>query len=48
MYFLPEYQNLFLRAINKAPQNKVKDFDWPPFRKGVAELFGAEGWLKAV
>ena len=40
--------HLFLRAIDEAPQHKVQDFDWPRFRKDVAGLFEAEGWLQAV
>lgn len=40
--------HLFLRAIDEAPQHKVRDFDWPRFRRDVAELFRAEGWLQAV
>lgn len=46
--FLQLVAHLFLRAIDEAPQHKVRDFDWPRFRQDVAELFQAEGWLQAA
>ncbi|MCB9296883.1 MAG: hypothetical protein H6559_27755 [Lewinellaceae bacterium] len=46
--FLQLLAHLFLRAIDEAPQHKVRDFDWPRFRQDVAELFQAEGWLQAA
>lgn len=46
--YLTLVAHLFLRAIDEAPQHKVKDFDWPRFRKDVAGLFEAEGWLQAA
>lgn len=46
--FLQLVAQLFLRAIDEAPQHKIKGFDWPRFRKDVAALFEAEGWLQPV
>lgn len=43
--FLQLVARLFLRAIDESPQQKIKDFDWPRFRRDVTELFEAEGWL---
>ena len=46
----PAFQQLlaqfFLRAIDEAPQQKVKEFDWPRFRRDVADLFEEKGWLQ--
>ena len=41
--FLQLVAHLFLRAIDEAPQQKIKDFDWPRFRRDVTELFEEEG-----
>ena len=46
--FLQLVAQLFLRAIDEAPQHNIKNFDWPRFRKDVAALFEAEGWLQLV
>ena len=46
--FLQLVAHLFLRAIDEAPQQKIKDFDWPRFRRDVTELFEEEGWLQPV
>lgn len=46
--FLQLVAQLFLRAIDEAPQHKVKNFDWARFRMDVAGLFEAEGWLQAA
>ena len=46
--FLQLLANLFLRAIDEAPQQIVQDFDWPRFRRDVTELFEEEGWLQVA
>ena len=46
--FLHLLAELFLRAIDEAPQQEAKDFDWLRFKRDVSRLFEAEGWLQAV
>lgn len=46
--FLHLLAELFLRAIDEAPRQEAKDFDWARFKKDVCRLFEAEGWLEVV
>lgn len=46
--FLHLLAELFLRAIDEAPRQEAKNFDWLRFKRDVSRLFEAEGWLQAV
>ena len=43
--FLPLVGQLLLEGIDRATQQKIKDFDWISFRKDVSDLLTENGWL---
>ncbi len=46
--FLQQFALFYLEALRYFKRRRIKDFDFKAFKKDVARLFEANGWLEVV